>query len=687
VPAPRSEDTTGGSVATLEDEPSTTRRRRLPLTLPGAASRRLAAWHLAAPAAMTLVLAFRAGGYFPGITGAVAVGVALLLVLRLTIAGRPLAGWSLALTVIVGSLGVFAAWILVSSAWSHSAARALLQFDRALLYLLVVALTGSAAARADDLAAVLRWLAGAVTVVAVAALLSRLLPDLVPTSPGVHSERLAFPLTYWNALGVFVSVGLILVVHLCASAREHPGVRVVAAVAIPVLAVTLFLTFSRGAIAVALLGLVVYAVLAHPRGLLTALLTAAPPAAVALTTAYRASLLSTERYTAPAAQAQGRHLALVLVGAAIAAALLRLAGLRMDRWLDRLRVSGRGVAAGVAAAMVAIVVAGAALDAPRRLDDAWGSFTHGNVVRETGHVRDRLTEVGNNGRIVSWRVAWHAFQREPLRGTGGGTYRLTWERHRPFPPFQIREAHSLYLQTLSELGVPGLAVLLVALVTPLGLALAALRRPVRHAAGAFAGAWLAVLVHAGVDWDWEMPVLFVGLLGAAGVLAAAPAGSRGAWSTLGRVPRLAAALAVLVLAATPALVAASQSPLDAAVRAFHAGDCNTAVDRALASAGFLRLRPEPFEILAWCDAQDGALGLAAGAMTAARALDPGDWRYVYGLAVITALRGRDARALADAAVRRNPLEPLAHDLARSLRHTAKPARWRQIAAHASIPEG
>ena len=55
-------------------------------------------------------------------------------------------------------------------------------------------------------------------------------------------------------------------------------------------------------------------------------------------------------------------------------------------------------------------------------------------------------------------------------GTGAGTFELDWEQRRPFF-YVIRDAHSLVLETLAALGVVGLALLLVALLTPLAVAL------------------------------------------------------------------------------------------------------------------------------------------------------------------------------------------------------------------------
>jgi O-antigen ligase len=82
-----------------------------------------------------------------------------------------------------------------------------------------------------------------------------------------------------------------------------------------------------------------------------------------------------------------------------------------------------------------------------------------------------------------------------------------------------REAHSLYLGTLAELGLPGFAALLAFM----GGVTAALWRLRRDRAGLAAGPAAALAlwaVHAGLDWDWEMPALtLVALALACAVLA------------------------------------------------------------------------------------------------------------------------------------------------------------------------
>ena len=76
---------------------------------------------------------------------------------------------------------------------------------------------------------IFRWVGLAMAVTCAVALATRLLPTTFPTSAGVNNERLAFPLTYWNAMGMFCGLGAILLTHLTASEREPAAVRVAAA--------------------------------------------------------------------------------------------------------------------------------------------------------------------------------------------------------------------------------------------------------------------------------------------------------------------------------------------------------------------------------------------------------------------------------------------------------------------------
>jgi hypothetical protein len=641
---------------------------------------------LALPALATGLLAFNAGGYFPGTTALITVVFALGLVLRITVADRPWEGWSLALALAAGAMALLAAWILASAEWSHSPGRAIVEFDRALLYALALVVFGLFRSRPGDLSLLLRWLTGVLCAVCIVALATRLLPGTFPTSRVIANDRLTFPLTYWNAMGILSALALVLALHVAASAREPAYARVLAAAAAPAAAVTLYFTFSRGGIAAAFIGLAIYAVLGHPRGLLTAAAAMVPTVAYSVHAAYGADLLATVRFDSAAATGQREHVLAVVVICTLTAGAIRALTLLADRRLAPVRLpEHRRRAVWTAAGVLALLVVAATVvvaDVPQRLDQERREFLHGGILPGSGDLRDRLTQTGNNGRLANWRVARRAFAQRPGHGWGAGTYRLLWEEHRAPPPFLVNDGHSLFLETAAELGVPGLVLLAIVLLTPLGVAAARLGGPQRHAYAAFLAAGGALLLHAGVDWDWEMPALFAWFFAASGVVLAA-AGGPAAWVP-GRLPRLIAALACLLLALTPGLVLASQGPLTRSVRAFKQGDCRTAIDAALDSRDALGDRPEPYEIIGYCDARAGQNTLAVRAMRAAQQRDPRNWQYAYGLAVTQALAGEDPRPAARLARRLNPLGELARALERGMR-TASPQQRRRVAARAPVP--
>jgi O-antigen ligase len=645
----------------------------------------LARARLAAPAAATAALCVGAGGFFPGLTAFATVAALVGLLLRITLARRPWEGWSAGLSVAAGALALFAVWTLLSSHWSGAPGRALLEFDRTLLYLAVFVVSGLFAARAGNLAVVLRWTAAAACGACLAGLATRLAPGSFPTSLPADQTRLAFPLTYWNSLGLLAAVALVLALHVTASIRQPRVARVLAAAAFPAVAVALYFTFSRGGSLAAVFGLAVYLVLGYSRGFVPALIAIVPATAFVLQRAFDADLLAGARFDQPVAAAQRGDLLKVVIACVLAAGLLRAGLLFADRALARIRLSRR-VRLGaklVAASLVALLAAGAvAGGVPARVERERQALTD-TKPRSGEDLRVHLTTWDDNSRYEHWRVARDAFRADPLHGTGAGTYQRTWERERP-SRFKVRDAHSLYLEVLSELGWPGMLFLGLALATPFAFALARIRGPERHAHAAFIAAGGALLVHAGVDWDWEMPALFVWFFGASGVVLARRRAASPSVAPPARVTRLVAGLACLGLAVTPVLVLQSQGALDRSNHAFRAGDCGTAIDAALDSIGALPARAEPFEILGYCDARAGRGDLAMRAMRSARARDPDGWEYAYGLAVTQALAGQDPSAAVADARRLNPLEPKALQLQRAMR-LRSPARRARAAGRLPIP--
>ena len=304
------------------------------------------------------------------------------------------------------------------------------------------------------------------SIVCLAGLISRVLPHLWPTPSDVSNERLGFPVTYWNALGLLAAIGALLAFHTTADLGERRSARVIAAGVVPLLATTLFFTFSRGAIATGTIGFVIYVVVGRPRAFFAAAASTLPTTAVLLLIAYHANLLDTTDPTTPAAVVQGHHVALAAAICALVSIGLRMAlALRLDPYLRARRgrpwvpaTTRNSLLAGGVIVAVGIALA---LGAPHAISHDWHRFFSGATpTGEKGDLRERLTDPSDNGRTELWTVALHAFSRQRLRGYGAGMYATLWARNRPMFSFAVN-AHSLYLQAMAELGLLGLLLLLV----------------------------------------------------------------------------------------------------------------------------------------------------------------------------------------------------------------------------------
>jgi O-Antigen ligase len=640
---------------------------------------------IAAPALVTLYFSFNAGGFFAGSTGVVAALLGVVLVLRMTLVEEPFAGAGRGLAVAAGALGLFAAWTIASAFWSDGSARPIIEFDRSLVYWFALVLFGCAALGSVTVARAQMVLGAALVVVCGAGLVTRILPEVWTIAPNLANDRLSYPLTYWNGMGVLAGLALTLLLHLASTDRSPPAVRVVAAGALPVAAATLFFTFSRGGLAAAVAGLVVYAIVARPRGLVPALLAAAPPTAVALVFCYRADLLASANPTTPAAVAQGHDVTLAVGLATLAAAGLRLLLLRLDRALAGATPPSLGRRRGLAlaaAAAVAVLVGFVAFDGPGYASDQYDRFVSGGSIDDSSDLRGRFVNPANNGRLDHWRVAMDAFEREPLHGVGAGSYVYEWARERD-RLLKVEDAHSLYVEVLAELGVVGLVLLLTTLIAILWALARRCRGEGRLLWGGLFAMAIAWCVHAGLDWDWEMPAVTFWLFAFGGMaLAAERAPER---HTPRRFTRVVLSVAVLALVVTPALMAVSQGQLNRASEAFERGDCGEAIDAGLAAARAVPVRPEPLQIIAYCDVRLGQEDLAVRVMRGAVERDPRNWRTHYGLAVVRGAAGLDPRPEARRALELNPLESLARETATLFRGANTPKAWRRRALRARLP--
>jgi tetratricopeptide (TPR) repeat protein len=544
-----------------------------------------------------------------------ALAVATLLARRRIILGRRDSLYA-------GGLAVFGVWVGLSSLWTTSVPSTARETQRVVAYVALL-VAGLLVVRSRTMRHALGGVLAAVTALAAYGLATRLVPDHVGRFDSVSFEyRLAPPVTYWNGLGILAVLGLLLALGFATRGRAL-ATRASAAGALPLLTAAMYFTFSRGAWFAFGVGLAA-AVILDPRRLqfLAGALCLAPWPALAIAAGEARDGLTTTGASLADATSDGHSLAALLVALSAGSALTGL----LLAFVERRVTIPRSLRQAFAAVLVLVAIAAATTvwvteGSPRRLTErAWDAFDAPPSSRGApDDASARLLTLSSNGRVSLWRVSWESFRSEPVLGEGAGTFWQAWAREREIPLGSL-EAHSLYAEVLGELGLVGLALLLVALLTPIA---AALRVRNRGLVPAAAGAYLAWAAHAGVDWDWEL----LGVTGAAlvcGVAVIAAARPTGHSRVLAPRARVVAAcvLSLACVAAIPSLLA--ETALDAAHRTVFESP-NEAIDDARAASRWAPWASEPHRLRGDAYAAQGNGPLALEHYRKALAKDPSSW--------------------------------------------------------------
>ena len=457
-----------------------------------------------------------------------------------------------------GALSGYVAWSFLSVLWAHDQGTAFLGSDRALVYLaafvtFAILPWSSWSARG----ALTLFVAGIGAVAIVTAIRVATLGD----PSGLYlSERLAYPLGYYNADAALFMMGAITAAALSAQRSGTAVLRVGGLLVAGVCLQLAVLCQSRGWLFTAPIVLVLMLLLVpgRLRLLAFALLPAAATAAVApvlLEVYRRASPGGTpllQPHLSHVLHRQGSHAVRAMLIADVALIVLAALAVALDRRVELSRSARRRanrIAAGLAlAAALAGVAAGLVAvhgDPLGRAERAWHSFA--DAGETSGSSSSRFTTLASN-RADIWRVALHEFAQHPLAGIGQDNFATSYTRlrHTQEAP---RWAHSIELRLLVHTGLVGALLFALFMLAALLGALRGRRAgPERVTGGILLLPLVVWLVHGSIDWFWEYPVLSVpalAFLGAATALrhrprAAAPIADghrRGIAIAGGREPR------------------------------------------------------------------------------------------------------------------------------------------------------
>ena len=495
---------------------------------------------------------------------------------------------------LVGGVVAVAGWTALSSIWTQSVPRTMLELERDLVYVAVAAAVLLLCDSRDTAQLVWGLCAGLVVVAAWALGMYFTTRSQIDPTQGYLLFR---PVGYANALGGLVALALPLVLAFAANDPRRVVTAAAGASAV-VVSVALYLTQNRSGWIAAGIALVVWVVRTEaPEKAAAAVLTLAIPAGGALLAIKLVGPFDSGAIV----------IAFAAVAAVVASRLPRV-GLPTG-WISHRSRTGTAVAAALAA----------------------GAFG--------------LALFGTGDRAQYWRAAWRAFERHPLVGSGAGTFDEQWLRYRG-TGISVHDAHSLYLETLSELGVVGLLILGALLAFPIVVS----RRNRDPLTTACLASYCAFLVHAAFEWDWEMPVVTVSGL----VLASALVRSRASRSTvaLGGLSRVSAVMAAAAIAAFSVVALVGNADVVAAEHQIARGDVQAAASRATRATRLLPWASEPWLVLADVRARGRDLPGSRAALRAAVARDEADWALWLRLAA--ASRGSRRAAAFQRAVALNP---------------------------------
>src|ERR671935_1926555 len=331
--------------------------------------------------------------------------------------------------VALGLFTAFVCWNGLSVLWSVEPDRSWDYFNRGLVYLsfaLVGVAVGAYVPRAPRFWAFV--LSATIALALGWALLGKAVPAL--DSSG-RIARLSSPIGYWNALALLFDLALPLALWLAAR-REHPHwLRAAGVVYVYALTLGLLLTYSRGGVAVAAVAAAGWLALGRPRVESAAALLLGGGASLGVAVwAFTRPGLAEDGQSHATRVHDGAWFALVFsLGAVAVAALAYLGSLAEERRpLSELRRRLVGRAAlGVLVVGVAVGIVGLAAESK---PEGWFREFAAQPTDPTQQAGpQRLTTASSSSRWLWWKEAWRAWNDQPWRGTGAGSFELT---HRLF---------------------------------------------------------------------------------------------------------------------------------------------------------------------------------------------------------------------------------------------------------------
>ncbi|HVI37870.1 MAG TPA: O-antigen ligase family protein, partial [Gaiellales bacterium] len=419
--------------------------------------------------------------------------------------------------------GLLAVLTAISIFWSIAPDLTWVEADRTFAYFAVFAAGVAVGRLAPDGAAVLlRAVLGAVAVLTLYALASRIWPEQLGGPTEIYA-RISEPFGYWNAVGVTAALGMVPTLWL---GSRRSGLQPANALAYPLMGwlyLAMFLSYSRGSLIAAALGALAWFAFVPLRlRSLPVLLIPAVVTSPVLVWALRKDEFTKDGIPAAVRANVGPEFGLILIAVSVLLLAIGLAIAFQSRdWIPSFRMRRRSgvVAVAVALALPLVLLTSVAVSSrglPGTVSERWHELTSESASTPGGPQR-LIRASSTRGRY--WRQAGRAFGDLPVSGTGAGTFGMARLHYRK-DQLVAQHAHGFIAQTAADMGILGLIVIFalagawfVSAARTTGLERHAARRqgaPAhwdadRVATTALALAALAYAFQSAIDWTWFVP--------------------------------------------------------------------------------------------------------------------------------------------------------------------------------------
>jgi hypothetical protein len=369
-----------------------------------------------------------------------------------------------------------------------------------------------------------RWdsLLGGVVLAAVIvsgyAVLTKVFPGAL--NPDEIYARLREPFGYWNSVGILSAMAVPACLWLAARRSGYAPLNALAYPALALLVVACLLAYSRGAVLAMAIGCAFWFAAVPLRLRATAVMATAGLAGLLVGLwAFGQDGLSQDRVPLAQRAAAGHDLGILVLTTMV---VLLIVGLAVNFSLAERAPGppvrhGAGLAALVCLALVPIAVAGMLATSSQGLTGSiskgFNDLTNPNAAVPSNDPT-RLTAIGSV-RARYWDEALRIWRAHETLGVGAGGYRTARTRIRQ-DTLNVRHAHGFIVQTMADLGLVGLAIVLALLAAWLaaaarttGLLPGRARRipftPERVGMLSLVAIVVVFGVHSFVDWTWIVP--------------------------------------------------------------------------------------------------------------------------------------------------------------------------------------